>query len=192
MEKLSYEDILNLHVYASDDLINSIPKDSKVYVNFAYTDYGGSCLDKFFISYFQEHYPNSIIVESTVYHGQNAILYGEVASDFWDECEQYPLSFEDTESAYSDFEYREKVEHIESFALQDFCSDLGIDCDNLKDQNRERIFSALLDHTEFDNGVQLYTSYIEGAKDDLKLGEPKFKMDWDAYDKRKGQNLLDL
>jgi hypothetical protein len=75
MEKLTYDQIAQGEGYLSQDLRDDIPKDSKYYVNFAYTDYGGDFFDKVCIEYFKENYPNNIVYEDTCYYGQNAIKY---------------------------------------------------------------------------------------------------------------------
>lgn len=48
-------------------------KHSNIYLNFSYTNYGGSFLDKVIISYFKEYYPENIVHERTAWYGENAV-----------------------------------------------------------------------------------------------------------------------
>lgn len=49
---------------ASESLVQSAKgNNSDIYLNFAYTDYSGSFLDKVIISYFKEYYPENIVHE---------------------------------------------------------------------------------------------------------------------------------
>lgn len=54
------------------------------YVNFAYTDYGGSFLDKVIISYFKEYYQENIVHEKTSWNGENAFIFGEPAKELYE------------------------------------------------------------------------------------------------------------
>lgn len=58
-------DFANKFTYvASKSLVQEAQeKHSDIYLNFAYTDYGGSFLDKVIISYFKEYYPGNIVHE---------------------------------------------------------------------------------------------------------------------------------
>lgn len=70
---------------ASESLLQEAKdKHSDIYLNFAYTDYGGSFLDKVIISYFKEYYPENIVHEKTSYNGENAFIFGEPAKDLRD------------------------------------------------------------------------------------------------------------
>lgn len=53
-------------------------KHSDIYLNFAYTDYGGSFLDKVVISYFKKYYPENIVYERTSWNGENAFILGNL------------------------------------------------------------------------------------------------------------------
>lgn len=49
---------------ASESLVQEAKeKHSNIYLNFSYTNYGGSFLDKVIISYFKEYYPENIVHE---------------------------------------------------------------------------------------------------------------------------------
>lgn len=54
---------------ASESLVQEVKeKHSNIYLNFCYTDYGGSFLNKVIISYFKEYYPEKqclMIAEAT-------------------------------------------------------------------------------------------------------------------------------
>lgn len=54
----------NTYIVASEGLVQEAKsKHSNIYLNFAYTDYGGSFLDKVVISYFKKYYPENIVHE---------------------------------------------------------------------------------------------------------------------------------
>lgn len=59
-------------------------KHSDIYLNFAYTSYGGSFLDKVIISYFKENYPENIVYERTSWKGENAFVFGEPAKKLYE------------------------------------------------------------------------------------------------------------
>jgi hypothetical protein len=104
--------------YASDDLINELrgkiqPND--VIVNFAYTDYGGQFIDKVMIAYFSENHPESIVKENTYHFGENAFIFGQVAADYLEANEDYPLGYEDTEEYYMNAESNQEAEDFARF-----------------------------------------------------------------------------
>lgn len=79
-------DFLNGWTYvASENLVQEAKsKHSDIYLNFAYTSYGGSFLDKVIISYFKENYPENIVCERTSWNGENAFVFGEPAKKFYE------------------------------------------------------------------------------------------------------------
>jgi len=192
MEKLTYDQIVAGDGYLSRELRNDIPKiKNGVYVNFAYTDYGGDFFDKVCIEFFKERYPKYCICEDTCYYGQNMILWGKVAKEFLKETESYLLGFEDIEQFFSELEYQEKQDFIDNCSYDDLCRELGIDKDNVKESNKVRLYEALYDNTYLDCGVSFYSN-IDKAVEDLKLGQPKFKFSWDEFEARQGQKFLGL
>lgn len=69
---------------ASESLVQEAQdKHSDIYLNFCYTDYGGTFLDKVIISYFKEYYPENIVHESTCWNGENAFIFGELAKELY-------------------------------------------------------------------------------------------------------------
>ena len=87
-------------------------KHSDIYLNFAYTDYGGSFLDKVIISYFKD-----IVHERTSWNGENAFIFGEPAN---------VLGFDDLEDYYTEMEYNMITEEA-----QQYIDDNGISNDLL-------------------------------------------------------------
>lgn len=68
-------------VYASDSLIDEVlENESELYINLAYTDYGGTLLDKLLIAYLSS-IGESILIESTSWYGKNAIVFGATAKE---------------------------------------------------------------------------------------------------------------
>jgi hypothetical protein len=105
-------------VVASSDLkeeLKSKMKKGDEIVAFSYTDYGGSFGDKVAIEYFKENHPKNIVFEETAYNGQNGIVFGEVAEDFLEETEDYPLGYEDMESFYYDMQSEQEEKDFKLF-----------------------------------------------------------------------------
>lgn len=70
---------------ASESLVQEAKeKHSNIYLNFSYTNYGGSFLDKVIISYFKENYPENIVYEKTSWKGENAFIFGEPAKELYE------------------------------------------------------------------------------------------------------------
>lgn len=74
-------DFASISTYVSSE---SLVKHSDIYLNFAYTDYGGSFLDKVIISYFKEYYQEDIVHEKTSWNGGNAFVFGEPAKELYE------------------------------------------------------------------------------------------------------------
>jgi hypothetical protein len=105
-------------VVASSDLkeeLKSKMKKGDEIVAFSYTDYGGSFGDKVAIEYFKENHPKNIVFEETAYNGQNGIVFGEVAEDFLEETEDYPLGYEDMESFYYQMQSEQEEKDFKLF-----------------------------------------------------------------------------
>lgn len=86
---------------ASDSLLEDAKaKQSNIYINFAYTDYGGDFFDRVSIAYFKENYPDNIVYESTSWNGENAYIFGEIAKKFKEETDNYLLGFESMEDYF--------------------------------------------------------------------------------------------
>lgn len=79
-------DFASISTYvASESLVQEAKsKHSDIYLNFAYTSYGGSFLDKVIISYFKENYPENIVYEKTSWKGENAFIFGEPAKELYE------------------------------------------------------------------------------------------------------------
>lgn len=109
---------------ASESLVQEAKdKHSDIYLNFAYTDYGGSFLDKVIISYFKEYYPENIVHEKTSYNGENAFIFGEPAKDLRDFIKiGYILDFDYLEQYYTEMERNTITEEA-----QRYINDNGLD-----------------------------------------------------------------
>lgn len=75
-------DFASISTYVgSESLVQEVKdKHSDIYLNFAYTDYGGS----FLISYFKEYYQENIVHEKTSWNGENAFIFGEPAKELYE------------------------------------------------------------------------------------------------------------
>jgi len=118
--------------FATEELINELKEKAGITGNstgdvpviaFAYTDYGGSFLDKVAIQYFQENYPDNIVTEVTGWGGENAFVFGEPAQEWMESTEDYPLGFEDFEEFYTNKEYEAEMEGFEYFIDNELSTD---------------------------------------------------------------------
>lgn len=118
-------DFLNKQTYvASGSLVQEAKdKHSDIYLNFAYTNYGGSFLDKVIISYFKEYYPENIVHEKTSWNGENAFIFGEPAKELYDFIKTgYILGFDCLEQYYTETTY-----NIIADTAQQYIDDNGLD-----------------------------------------------------------------
>lgn len=102
---------------ASESLVQEAKsKHSDIYLNFAYTDYGGSFLDKVVISYFKKYYPENIVYERTSWNGENAFILGESAKELYDLIKTgYILDFDYLEQYYTEMEYNMMTEEAQRY-----------------------------------------------------------------------------
>lgn len=109
---------------ASESLLQEAKdKHSDIYLNFAYTDYGGSFLDKAIISYFKEYYPENIVHEKTSWNGENAFIFGEPAKELYDFIKTgYILGFDCLGQYYTETTY-----NIIADTAQQYINDNGLD-----------------------------------------------------------------
>lgn len=122
-------DFASISTYvASESLVQGAKdKHSDIYLNFAYTDYGGSFLEKVIISYFKEYYPENIVHEKTSFNGENAFIFGEPAKKLYNLMKVYNvLGFDDLEDYYTEMEYNMITEEA-----QQYIDDNGISNDLL-------------------------------------------------------------
>lgn len=149
---------------ASESLVQEAKsKHSNIYLNFAYTDYGGSFLDKVVISYFKKYYPENIVYERTSWNGENAFILGESAKELYDFIKNgYILGFDCLEQYYTEMEY-----NIITEEAQRYINDNGLG-NELYDivyewiVNNSRIESNFVDYSEIDlNEFLQKNGYLE-------------------------------
>ena len=132
-------------------------KENDMYINFAYTDYGGDFFDKVCIEYFIKEYPQNIIWENTVYSGKNAYVFGDIVKEFWEKQENYLLGFENLEDFYYNME-REVTENDFNYFIDE----------ELKDKflyNRDEVLEYLL--TEKSGYYSITTQGLDFSWSDL-------------------------
>lgn len=120
-------DFASISTYvASKSLVQEAKdKHSDIYLNFAYTDYGGSFLDKVVISYFKKYYPENIVYERTSWNGENTFIFGEPAKELYNLMKvDNVLGFDDLEDYYTEMEYNMITEEA-----QQYINDNGISND---------------------------------------------------------------
>lgn len=111
-------DFASISTYvASESLVQEVKdKHSDIYLNFAYTDYGGSFLDKVIISYFKEYYQENIVHEKTSWNGENAFIFGEPAKELYNLMKvDNVLGFDDLEDYYTEMEYNMITEEAQQY-----------------------------------------------------------------------------
>jgi antirestriction protein len=132
--------------FASEDLINELKEKLNLksddlknqdVIAFAYTNYGGSIIDKYAIEYFLENYPRNIVVEETSYDGKNAFVFGKPAKEWMEQSDDYILGFDDFESFYYEKEYEDFMEGI-NFFIQDLKRDYIFDEEEVRDSLEEK------------------------------------------------------
>lgn len=102
---------------ASESLVQEAKdKHSDIYLNFAYSNYGGSFLDKVIISYLKEYYPENIVHERTSWNGENAFIFGEPAKELYNLMKvDNVLGFDDLEDYYTEMEYNMITEEAQQY-----------------------------------------------------------------------------
>lgn len=104
-------------IYATDDLLIEILKkniSTDKYISLSYTNYGGTYLEKIFIQYLKENHPDNILIENTIYSGENAIVFGYIVEDIIKASKDYPLGYED----FEDYYYGKEISDLEEAAIQ--------------------------------------------------------------------------
>lgn len=154
MEKLSLQDVNKGEGFSSYELREALKdkiKEGDYIVNFAYTDYGGSFFDKVFIQYFKENFPDNTISENTCYYGENCFIWGDIAKEFWEVYEKYPLGFQDIEDYYYKMEYQQSEKDF-SFFLNDIKRDFLFNFDKALDflmENKQGYYNILPSGIDF-------------------------------------------
>lgn len=111
-------DFASISTYvASESLVQEAKdKHSDIYLNFAYSNYGGSFLDKVIISYFKENFPENIVHERTSWNGENAFIFGEPAKELYDFIKNgYILGFDCLDQYYTEMEYNMITEEAQRY-----------------------------------------------------------------------------
>jgi len=126
------------HIFASQDLRDTFLEEiagqnekDPIFLNLAYTDYGGTFFDIVLIRFFEEKFPENIVVEITGYFGKNAIVFGDFMAEFREITENYPLGYDELEDFYYEVENEFTVESFEFF-INDLDCDYGLDTDEKK------------------------------------------------------------
>lgn len=84
------------------------------YISLSYTNYGGTYLEKVFIQYLKENHPDNILIENTIYSGENAIVFGYIVDDIIEASKDYPLGYED----FEDYYYGKEISDLGKAAIQ--------------------------------------------------------------------------
>ena len=134
--------------FASQDLIDELKEKLRLKSNdlknqdviaFAYTNYGGTIIDKYAIEYFLENYPRNIVVEETSYNGKNAYVFGKPAKEWMEQSDDYVLGFDDFESFYYEKENEDFMEGI-NFFIQDLKRNYTFNEDEVRDSLEEKFY----------------------------------------------------
>lgn len=115
-------DFLNGWTYvASESLVQEAKsKHSDIYLNFTYTSYGGSFLDKVIISYFKEKYPENIVYERTSWNGENAFVFGDKAKELFEQIENGNMFDFDNLQDYFYSKFNEQITEAATNFISDY------------------------------------------------------------------------
>jgi len=134
--------------FASEDLIDELKEKLNLksedvknqdVIAFAYTNYGGSIIDKYAIEYFLENYPRNIVVEETSYNGKNAFVFGKPAKEWMEQSDDYILGFDDFESYYYEKENEDFMQGI-NFFIQDLKRNYSFNEEEVRDSLQEEFY----------------------------------------------------
>ena len=153
MEKITFKDFKNgkgFWVDREEDIIileNEGLNDNDIIVNFAYTDYGGDYFDRVVIDYFIEETRQdkkvNFLWHKTAYYGKNAIIYGKLAENFWNDTQNYILGYEGLEDYYFKSQYKIQNEETKNFLNEVKYNDL-----ELTEETKDLCFPYLLEYFE--------------------------------------------
>jgi hypothetical protein len=113
--------------------------DDSIIINFAYTDYGGHFIDRVAIEFFKNE--KCFRAYDTVYYGQNAILWGDVAKAFKEQSQNYPLGYAGLEDFYYQKEYEAQATTADEL-LEDYKNEEG---EPLTAKAKQDCFGRLID-----------------------------------------------
>lgn len=113
MEFLTKKEVENGKGYASFNLREKVVKsNANEFLHIAFTDYGGTILDKIYFLYFKEKHQKNMLFEETCYYGANAFIFFEglniTFEEFKDKFEDYILFFGNIEEFFYEYEFEEK------------------------------------------------------------------------------------
>jgi antirestriction protein len=152
--------------FASEDLIDELKEKLNLksedvknqdVIAFAYTNYGGSIIDKYAIEYFLENYPRNIVVEETSYNGKNAFVFGKPAKEWMEQSDDYILGFDDFESYYYEKENEDFIQGINYF-IQDLKRNYSFNEEEVRDSLQEEFtgyFNVYPDGLDYNEQIMI-------------------------------------
>jgi antirestriction protein len=165
--------------FASEDLIDELKEKLNLksddlknqdVIAFAYTNYGGTTIDKYAIEYFLENYPRNIVVEETSYNGKNAFVFGKPAKEWMEQSDDYILGFNDFESFYYEKENEDFMEGI-NFFITDLQRYYIFNIEEVRDSLEEKFYGYFnVDTSGLDYSHEQMEDYL---KEEGLLKEPK-------------------
>jgi len=116
MEILTIEEVSNGAGAASRELRQKVvellgKKSQNKVLNLAYTDYGGTILDKVLIKYYKTHYPKRTWAEDAPFFGENAFVYITPREEA--ELKKYPFPDEEARAIFEEIDMEYFLEAIE-------------------------------------------------------------------------------
>lgn len=106
------------HCHLRGELLDELRRLPPPYIQFAYCDYGGTFLDRFYCQFYgaRESTPTrGILRQSSAYYGETAVVYGEWAERLLPCLADYPFPDAETEDAYWLYENEAKRESVDWF-----------------------------------------------------------------------------
>ena len=118
---------------ASSELVaEAKAKNAKQYVNIAYSNYGGTFLDKVLISFIEKDHPNNIVSENSAWQGKNAFIFGDILPQLIEDTNNYLLKFETLEEYFCEMEQKEYDEYIDMLIDEGVINNLRYERDFVK------------------------------------------------------------
>lgn len=145
--------------YATEELLEEVLNKYTLfdkYIAISYTDYGGTYLEKIFIQYLKETHPNNIIIENTIYFGENAIVFGSIVEDIIEATRDYPLGYKDFEDYYCNKENSDLEEAATQYIRETYTPEnqQGIIYDYFRNAATMQTFGADYSDSDLQNYIK--------------------------------------
>lgn len=95
-----------------EELKKRLHNDNEIFYNAAYTNYGGTFMDKVLIEWAKKYHPEDIIFENTSWDGQNGFIFGETAKNMGIDFYEDDISLENMYVDMRDEAIKEATDYL--------------------------------------------------------------------------------